>query len=358
MASGRQPQLLADLVAHKYPISQEVWDNFWDRLGERELEKGEALAVVCSLTTLTPDGESVSAMLRSLQERNPRPSPPSQPTVNIVGTGGGPSTFNLSTASAFVGASMGARVIKTGSRAYASKTGSIDLLDRLGIRLTSSYGEIEEMLETLGMACAGPFVYPKELRLLARNILPFGMKQMGRFFNLVGPFLGAVPVTKQITGTSDHSVVPMFKDLAAGDSTREYWITWNDMGVDELLSTVPSQVYDTEGGKEYTLSPADIGLSEDRPFDELKPVDDIDSTVAHFMALIGGDGPPAAIESIKLNAGALAINAGIAKDWPEALQRAGDAMAAGEPERLIDSLRAHGEDARAGVASAKGSGDA
>ena len=46
MASGRQPQLLADLVAHKYPISEEVWGNFWDRLGQRELEQGEALAVV------------------------------------------------------------------------------------------------------------------------------------------------------------------------------------------------------------------------------------------------------------------------------------------------------------------------
>jgi len=357
VASGREPQLLADLVSHKYPISAEVWGNFWDRLRERELEAGEALAVVCSLTTHTPDGESVSALLRSLQERNPRPDPPSQPTVNIVGTGGGPSTFNLSTASAFVGASMGARVIKTGSRAYASKTGSVDLLDRLGIKLTTSYEQTEEMLETFGMACAGPFVYPKELRLLARNILPFGMKQMGRFFNLVGPFLGAVPVTKQITGTSDHSVVPMFKDLAAGDSTREYWITWNDMGVDELLSIAPSQVYDTEKGEEFTLAPAEIGLAE-RSFDELKPVDDIDSTVAHFMALIGGVGPTAAIESIKLNASALAINAGVAGDWPDALRMAGDAMAAGEPARLIESLRAHGAQASAGVASAKGSGGA
>ena len=144
----------------------------------------------------------------------------------------------------------------------------------------------------------------------------------------------------------------------AGDSTREYWITWNDMGVDELLSIVPTQVYDTERGEEYTLSPADIGLSEGRPFEELKPVEDIDSTVAHFMALIGGVGPAAAIESIKLNAAALAVNAHIAKDWPEALQMAGDAMAAGEPARLIESLRAHAEEARAGAAAAKGAGGA
>src|SRR5581483_9944020 len=139
-----------------------------------------ALAVVSSLTSQIPDGTSVSALLASLRERNLQPARPAQPTVNIVGTGGGPSTFNLSTASAFVAAAMGARVIKTGSRAYASKTGSIDLLDRLGI-------------------------------------LPFGMKTVGRFFNVIGPFLAAIPVTVQVTGSSDHSVLPTFHQLVAED---------------------------------------------------------------------------------------------------------------------------------------------
>ena len=293
-AAPAGPELLADLVSQKYPISEEAWGDFWDRLAARELRDGEALAVTCSLTTRTPDGASVSTLLQSLRERNPQPDPPPQPTVNIVGTGGGPSTFNLSTASAFVGAALGARVIKTGSRAYASKTGSVDLLDRLGIRLTTSYEQTEEMLETYGMACAGAFVYPKELRLLARQILPFGMKQMGRFFNLIGPFLGAVPVTTQITGVSDHSALPTFRELASEDPTRRYWICVNDLGADELLSVADSTVYDSERREELTLSPTAIGLAGGS-FDELRPVDDLDATVDHFMGLIGSEGPRAAI---------------------------------------------------------------
>ena len=125
------------------------------------LHPGEALAVLASLTTRIPDGASVSTLLSSLRERNPRPDPPPRRTVNIVGTGGGPSTFNLSTASAFVGAAVGARVIKTGSRAYASRTGSIDLLDRLGIRLAGSYEQTEESLESFGMALRGTVRLPE-----------------------------------------------------------------------------------------------------------------------------------------------------------------------------------------------------
>jgi anthranilate phosphoribosyltransferase len=262
--------------------------------------------------------------------------------VNSVGTGGGPSTFNLSTASAFVAAAMGARVIKTGSRAYASRTGSVDLLDRLGIRQTSSYEQTEEMLETFGMACAGPFVYPKELRMLARQILPFDMKTVGRFFNLIGPFLAAVPVSLQITGVSDHSVLPTFRGLVSEDQSKDYWVVWNDVGVDELMSVVDCHVYDSKRGEEYVLRPTELGLSE-RPFDDLLPVPDLDQTVDHFLALLGGDGPPGAIESIRLNAAALAINCEVASDWAQGLQMAADAMSAGEPARLIERMREHGQ---------------
>ncbi|MEA2458487.1 MAG: anthranilate phosphoribosyltransferase [Thermoleophilaceae bacterium] len=350
MPSSSDSELLADLVSQKYPIAEEAWGDFWDRLRARELRDGEALAVAVSLSTRTPDGASISSMLKSLRARNPQPDPPSRTTVNIVGTGGGPSTFNLSTASAFVAAALGARVIKTGSRAYASKTGSIDLLDRLGITLTKSYEQTDEMLETYGMACCGAFVYPKELRLLARSILPFGMKQMGRFFNVVGPFLGAVPVSTQITGVSDHSVLPTFRQLVREDETKSYWICSNELGADELLSIVDSQVYDSGKDEEFVLSPTEIGLSGGS-FDELRPVSDIDATVDHFLGLISGDGPTAAIESIKLNAAALAINCGVADGWPQGLEMAAEAMANREPAALIERLRAHGQQSASAPAS-------
>ena len=339
MPSKTPSELLAALVTQRYPVSEEVWGDFWDRLGSKALHPGEALAVLSSLTTRMPDGASVNSMLTSLRERNPQPAPPARTTVNIVGTGGGPSTFNLSTASAFVAAAMGARVIKTGSRAYASKTGSIDLLDRLGIRLTQNYEQTEEMLNAFGIACAGPFVYPKELRLLARQILPFDMKTVGRYFNLVGPFLAAVPVNLQITGVSDHSVLPTFRQLVSADTSKRYWVCWNDLGADELLSVVDSHVYDSARGEESIVRPKDIGLGAGS-FDDLLPVGELDQTVPHFLRLISGDGPPGALESIRLNAAALAMNGEIVGDWEAGLKLAEETMANGEPARLIERIKA------------------
>jgi anthranilate phosphoribosyltransferase len=341
VASQTPSPALAALVTRSYPIEADVWADFWQRLAAKALHSGEAVAVLSSLTTQMPDGASVSALLSSLRAGNPRPAAPARPTVNIVGTGGGPSTFNLSTASAFVAAAMGTRVIKTGSRAYASRTGSVDLLDRLGIRMAGSYDELEQLLDTFGIACAGPFVYPKELRLLARQILPFDFKTVGRFFNLVGPFLAAVPVTTQITGVSDHSVLPVFRALAQEDPTRDYWLCWNDLGCDELLSVTDGHVFDSAADAERVIAPGALGLT-DRPFEDLLPVAELDDTVPHFIKLISGDGPTGAIESIRLNAAALAINGGVRGDWAGALQLAEETMNSGEAARLIERIRVHG----------------
>ena len=58
---------------------------------------------------------------------------------------------------------MGVPVVKTGYRGYTSQTGSFDLLDYLGIPLTTSYQQTGELLDRYNIACAGYFVYPAEL---------------------------------------------------------------------------------------------------------------------------------------------------------------------------------------------------
>jgi anthranilate phosphoribosyltransferase len=136
-------------------------------------------------------------------------------------------------------------------------------------------------------------------------------------------------------------VLPTFRGLVSEDPSKDYWVVWNEVGVDELMSVVDCHVFDSARGEEYMLRPSELGLA-DRPFEDLLPVAELDQTVDHFLALLGGEGPTGAIDSIRLNAAALAINCEVASGWPEGLQMAADAMSAGEPARLIERMRAHG----------------
>jgi anthranilate phosphoribosyltransferase len=236
---------------------------------------------------------------------------------------------------------MGVRVIKTGSRAYSSRCGSIDLLQRLDLPLTGSHDETESMLERFGIACAGYYVYPPELTLLAKSILPLPMKVLGRFFNVIGPFLADVPVTAQLTGVADANLLPSLKSLAVQLPERSFWLCANATGADELISFTDNVLVSTDASKDVCLTPGELGFSPGS-LEDLSPILTTEATVAHFEAILAGEGPRAAVETVCLNAAAAAMLGGVAATWPEAVRGAHDAIRLGHATRLISALRQYG----------------
>jgi anthranilate phosphoribosyltransferase len=334
---------VAALLARQ-PVDAPTWGSFWDGLAERGLERGETVALLASLATTLPDQDSLAALLRSLDER--RPAVPGRlggaaggaagGAVNVVGTGGGPPTFNVSTAAAFVAAAAGVPVVKTGSRAYTGAFGSIDLLEALGVPLTGSYDQTADALDRFGVAFAGPFVYPRELALLARSIVPLGMRAFGRFLNALGPLLAAVPVSAQVTGVSNRSLLPTLRALAASVDDRTIWLCTNEHGADELLGFVENAVA-VNDGTEHVLTPGRVA-ADTGDLDDLRPVP-ADRLVDHFLEVVSGNGG-VATETVCLNAAALAVAGQHATDWATAMAAAREAVRSGTARRLVDRLRA------------------
>ncbi|MET9401693.1 hypothetical protein [Kitasatospora sp. NPDC002965] len=325
--------LLQSLVRGTEPVERPVWADFWERLHERRLKNGEALAVLASLSTRTPVTPTLESFLGSLTDRA-APLPARWPgVVNLVGTGGGPATFNLTTAAVLVAAATGVPIVKTGSRGYSSRYGSIDILDRLGLPTARSYAECEDLLGRFGLAFASGFVYPVELTELARAVLPYGMQQIGRFVNLLGPFLAAVPVEVQLTGVSSPELWDGFAELAAD---RRVWLIRNDLGVDELLSFTGNTV--RANGTELAVGPGTVGAAGGTLAD-LRPAAEGTDAAEHLLDLLRGHGPAAAVESICLNAAAAAVAAGRTTDWAEAFATARAAVADGAAVGLVERLR-------------------
>lgn len=329
------------LIARDRPVERHEWRSLWDALHGGGLRRGETAALLASLSTRMPDRTTLCALLDSLAERRPEPDARFDGAVNIVGTGGGPPTLNLSTAAAFTAAAAGTRVVKTGSRAYTSSLGSVDLLERLGIRPASSYEEAHETLERCGIAFTGSFVYPAEVELLARSVLPLDFRPLGRFVNAVGPFLADVRVDAQLTGVSDRGLVAGLRRAAehtARRTGRTVWLCTNEPGADELLGFAPNRVHVVEDGgeDEFTLAPAALGLRAGA-LDDLRPAGD---PVAGFRTLLAGGGHPVAEDAVCLNAAALAVAGRVTGDWHEALRAARTAIRDGSALALADRLRA------------------
>lgn len=341
-----------DALLGQRHVDVALWTSFWDALRDDTLDRGEPIALLASLTSNLADHDTIADLIRSLHVRRPATAPSFRGAVNIVGTGGGPPTFNVSTAAAVVAATLDVPIIKTGSRAYTSSCGSLDLLDRLGIPLTKSYDETSEMLERHGIVFAGYFAYPVELTVLARRITPLPMRSFGRVLNTLGPFLPALPGTAQLTGVSAGSVLPLARHLARTVDDRSVWLCANDAGADELIGFADNVVYAADGTTEWCVGLDELGGPAGE-LDDLRPVAEPSRIVAHFLDVLSAQAGDVATHTVAVNAAALAIVAGRNKEWKSAIASAREAMESGAVVELLSKVR--GERRSAPVFSAAGS---
>lgn len=310
------------------------WGCFLDRLTRGRLARGEAAAVLASLSTAMPDPGSLTALFDAAQERGGGETVAYPGAVNIVGTGGGPLTVNISTAAAVVAATMGVRVVKTGSRGYSSRAGSLDVLGAAGIPVAGSHTELMDMVDRFGVGFAGVFVYPVEISLLAAEIVPLDLRTVGRFVNTVGPFLAQVSVAAQLTGVSRPEDLPALRVLAARRSDQRTWLCHNDAGVDELVSFAANWVHEGATGRGWWLEPSGPGTVLD-----LAPGVD---AVADLRALLSGTAPATAVRTVCLNAAALAVLSGARSDWTRAEADAVEAVRGGAAVALLTRMGRHG----------------
>lgn len=338
-------EAVVSLINRDRPVELPVWRSFWDRVHAGGLLRGEAAALLASLSTRMPGRVTLHGLLESLGERRPpRPARAFAGAVNIVGTGGGPATFNISTAAAFVAATMGVPVVKTGSRAYTSRFGSIDLLARLGITPTTSYEHTQDVLERCGIAFAGFFVYPQEVTLLARAVVPLDMRRLGSFINTLGPFLADIPVRAQVTGVSRPRHLEGVRHAAEHVSRatgRSVWLAANDAGADELLGFTANRVRAYEDGaeSEFVLTPGALGLGTGRLADLAVPEGGVDRGAELFLDVLAGRCGPTVRETVCLNAAALAVAGRLTGDWHQALAAADAVLRDGSALSRVERLR-------------------
>lgn len=241
------------------------------------------------LTALHMKGETVEELTGFAEVMRQHAVPVSlgeDEAVDTCGTGGdGGKTFNVSTATAIVAASLSVKVAKHGNRSVSSRSGSSDVLEALGVEVQQTATEAAATLRQLGIC----FMFAPQFHQSMRHVMST-RQQLGfrTVFNLLGPLTNPAGVKRQLLGVYDRALTePLARVLQALGSERALVVASED-GLDEISVSATTQVSELCDGQvqTYHLEPAHFGL----PQHELTDVAGGDPTVnaASIRAVFAG----------------------------------------------------------------------
>lgn len=184
--------------------------------------------------------------------------------IDTCGTGGtGSRLFNVSTTAALVAAACGIPVAKHGNSAVTSRSGSSDVLSRLGVRVDVTPEVQARCVREIGVCfCFAPRHHPA-VRHVAEIRKSLGFATI---FNLMGPLTNPAGARRQLVGVPRLSLVgPMLEVLVRLGAVRAMVVCGTDPEeglLCELSIGGPTRValFDGQEIKTMELSSKDVGL--------------------------------------------------------------------------------------------------
>jgi anthranilate phosphoribosyltransferase len=289
------------------------------------------------LIALRAKGETVPELVGLARTMRSLASPVSSGRPDLVdtaGTGGGPSTFNVSTTAALVAAGAGCAVAKHGNRSNTSRSGSADMLEALGVDVDLEADQVGRCIDEVGF---GFMFAPKHHAAMAHVIPARRALGVRTIFNFLGPLTNPAAANRQLLGVADrHYQETIAEALVSLGSVRALVVSAED-GLDELSLSSRTRVIEVADGgtAEWFVEPGQFGLAP-ADLDSVAGGEPAENAAATRAVLAGEPGPKR--DLVLLNAGAAIYVGGLAPDLEGGVARAGEAIDSGAAASVLERL--------------------
>ena len=256
--------------------------------------------------------------------------------LDVVGTGGdGAHSINLSTAAALVAASLGVAVAKHGNRAYSSRCGSADVLERLGIPIDLTPAQAAGELARANFCYMFAPAYHPAMKAVAGIRRELGTPTL---FNMLGPLTNPARVRAQLVGIGDAAKIGLYAQALRGMGIERGYVVSGEMGLDEIAPCGATLIADIARPDRPVrrIGPRDFGLDE-QPLSSIRGGDPAVNAGILFDVLRGEKLP--ARTAVLMNASAALVAAGRATDFRDGAGRAAGAIDGGLTGRGLSSLQ-------------------
>lgn len=256
--------------------------------------------------------------------------------IDCVGTGGDSTyTFNISTTAAFVIAGAGVPIAKHGNRAVSSKSGSADVLERLGVAIDLPPERVQQCVEEIGIGFMFARTFIQAMKYVSPVRAELGVRTV---FNILGPLSNPSDANYQAIGVYDkkltHPLAEVMKNMGV-----ERGLVFSAVadGMDEISNLGETALSEIRDGQvtDRVITPEEFGICRAQPEDIAGGTAEENAQTA--LAILQG-APGAKRDIVVLNAGAAIYCAGRAEDITAGVKAAQESIDSGKALEKLNQL--------------------
>ena len=224
----------------------------FDQLLAPETTDPERAGLLVALASRRTDVGELTAFARELRRRaTPFEVPSGDRPIDLCGSGGAPTpSFNVSTVSAFVVAAAGVPVVKHGNRSATGVCGSSDLLEALGLPVTTSMEFARASYRSRRLAFLHAPLYHPATKAVVAARRALGIATV---FNRLGPLSNPASVRYQLAGAPSRPLARTFAEVLHRLGVARGATMSSEDGCDEFSPRARTAVYSWDGAHHRNL---------------------------------------------------------------------------------------------------------
>ncbi len=226
--------------------------------------KANDVLISAMLVALKIKGESIeeiSGFSEAMLEKAEKVLVSGSDLVDTCGTGGDSlNTFNISTTAAFIAAGAGVRIAKHGNRSVSSKSGSADVLEKLGININLDVKEVSRCIEETGIGFIFAPMAHRAMKYVAGVRKELGIRTV---FNILGPITNPAMASGRVLGVYDAGLIDIMIGALKNIGVERAYVINSENGMDEFSTTsriTAAYLMDGEIEK-IMIDPVDYGFN-------------------------------------------------------------------------------------------------
>ena len=326
--------LILNRILEQQNLSIEESMYIFEKIMNGEMDDIKISAILIGLKLKGETKEEIIGAAKVMRGKSLKINSP-QNTIDTCGTGGDmKDTLNISTSAAIVAASAGVTIAKHGNRSVSSKSGSADMLEKIGYKISNNIKDLENSLLNKNFC----FLFAQNHHSAMKNVINVRKNLATRtIFNLLGPLTNPAKASKQLLGVYSKNLVSMHCNCLKELGSEKAMVVHGLDGLDEISLSENTYINELSDNKivEYTFDPRDY------EYDLIKLEDikggDPEYNADCFNKMINGDYKK--FQSIvEINAGAAIYLSNIKNNLKESFKLAKKVIEEGITKNFVNSL--------------------